>query len=108
MAAWTSVRTSGLTRGEPLTTRETVARETPAMWATSSRVVFVRRLRPPAWVTVTPSAVRALSRLHSTLAPHVKRALSRTIGDISGVAIGRRTGPRQVPGGIAEAAAAAT
>ena len=30
MAAWTSVRTSGLTRGEPLTTRETVARDTPA------------------------------------------------------------------------------
>ena len=54
MAAWTSVRTSGLTRGEPLTTRETVARETPARWATSSRVVLLRRLRPFGWVTVTP------------------------------------------------------
>src|SRR6188508_1536273 len=66
MAAWTSVRTSGLTRGEPLTTRETVARETPAMWATSSRVVLVRRLRPFGCVTVTP--VRCESAL--TLAQH--------------------------------------
>ena len=31
-------RTSGLTLGEPFTTRETVARETPATRATSSRV----------------------------------------------------------------------
>ncbi len=38
MARSTVRRTSALTRGEPLTTRETVARDTPATRATSSRV----------------------------------------------------------------------
>ena len=56
MAAWTSLRTSGLTRGEPLTTRETVARETPARWATSSRVVFA-----------APVAAAGLGHGHSAL-----------------------------------------
>ncbi len=57
MAAWTSLRTSGLTFGEPLTTRDTVARETPARWATSSRVVLVRRVRGLGWATSTPTAL---------------------------------------------------
>ena len=42
MAASTSRRMSALTRGEPLTTRETVALDTPAREATSSRVVPFR------------------------------------------------------------------
>ena len=46
MAACTPSLTSGLTRGESFTTRDTVARETPAMRATSSRVALPFRLRP--------------------------------------------------------------
>ncbi len=42
MAFSTVRRTSALTLGEPLTTRETVARETPATRATSSRVATGR------------------------------------------------------------------
>ena len=45
MAFSTERRTSALTLGDPLTTRETVARETPATRATSSSVATVRRPR---------------------------------------------------------------
>jgi hypothetical protein len=38
MASFTTATTSGVTFGEPLTTRETVARETPARAATISSV----------------------------------------------------------------------
>ena len=79
MAASTSRRTSGLTLGEPLTTRETVARETPARWATSSRVVLVRRFRPLGLGhRQLRLSVRALSRSLRTISPLVKRALSRS------------------------------
>src|SRR5664279_499168 len=76
MAAWTSSLTVGLTRGDRLTTREAVARETPAMRATSSRVTLVRWLRPLDWATdqsaiyksaLTPTdpTISALSRERS-------------------------------------------
>ena len=41
IAAWTRVRVSGATRGEPLRTRDTVAFETPAV-AARSRIVGAR------------------------------------------------------------------
>ena len=62
MAARTPSLTLGLTRGDPFTTRETVARDTPARRATSSRVALVRWLRPLGWATGPPMCVRALSR----------------------------------------------
>src|SRR6185503_699131 len=70
MARSTDRRTSGLTFGEPLTTRETVARETPASRATPSRVAprpFPPCVEVPTWEAAgRPSGevlVRALSRV---------------------------------------------
>src|SRR2546430_4014001 len=45
MARSTAFFASGLTRGEPFTTRDTVARETPATSPTSSSVGWVSRRR---------------------------------------------------------------
>ena len=98
IAASTARRMSGLTLGEPFTTRETVARETPAREATSSRVVPLRRSRVLESATVTPSRVRALSRSVRTISPRVKRALSHSFGGRS-ARFGRRAGvPRPAPG----------
>ncbi len=47
MAAFTAVTTSGLTLGDPFTTRLTVARETFASRATSSSVGAVGRILGP-------------------------------------------------------------
>ena len=74
-AASTARRTSPLTRGEPLTTRETVARETPATLATCSRVAPpVRWSRPGRRHAVLHESALTLLR-HTTRL--VKRALSR-------------------------------
>src|SRR5689334_25424914 len=70
MAFSTERRTSGLTLGEPLTTRETVALETPATRATSSRVATGLAVIGSSWAmvdvglagAVVRSLVRALSR----------------------------------------------
>jgi hypothetical protein len=70
MAFSTERRTSGLTFGDPLTTRETVALETPATRATSSRVATGFAEIGSSWAivdvglagTVVALLVRALSR----------------------------------------------
>src|SRR6187401_484708 len=70
MAFSTERRTSGLTCGDPLTTRETVALETPATRATSSRVATGLAETGSSWGivemglagTVVALPVRALSR----------------------------------------------
>ena len=46
-AALTVATTSGLTWSDPLTTRETVERDTPASAATASRVGAMRRVGVP-------------------------------------------------------------
>src|SRR3954469_20876545 len=77
MAAWTSFRTSGRTFGEPLTTRDTVARETPARWATSSRVVLVRRVRGLGWATVNSACCEsALTLTGQSTSPCQESALT--------------------------------
>ena len=87
MAASTSRRTSGLTRGEPLTTRETVARETPATRATSSRVVLLRRLRPLGCVTVAPSGCESAL----TLVQHTSRRCQESALTLVRSSFGRRS-----------------
>ena len=70
MAFSTERRTSGETLGEPLTTRETVALETPATRATSSRVATGFAMIGSSWAMIdiglagaaVALVVRALSR----------------------------------------------
>src|SRR6059036_705664 len=80
MAASTARRTSSLTRGDSLTTRETVARETPATRATASRVAVPSTplwpFDPSVCATEPPSGVRALSRVYWAQYAHLSRERS--------------------------------
>ena len=55
MARSTAFLAAGLTRGDPLTTRDTVARETPATSPTSSRVGCASRARATLTAGTLPS-----------------------------------------------------
>ena len=104
MAASTSRRMSGLTRGDPLTTRETVARDTPAREATSSRVVPFRP-RAGAFATepIPPceSALTCDSHCSSPLSrerSHASHgARGRVANAVAAVVPRRATGPARGP-----------
>src|SRR3954467_7443243 len=98
MASSTHRPPAPLTFGEPFTTRDTVALETPAARATSSRVVFAAVLsRPFVCVIPTPRLVDsgALGESALTLALHrntacQESALTRSHGDGRQRSSGRR------------------
>src|SRR3954464_12806376 len=81
MAASTARRTSSLTRGDSLTTRETVARETPATRATASRVAVPSAplwpFDPSACATEPPSCESALTLYSAHYAPCQESALTK-------------------------------
>src|SRR6185503_20236358 len=93
-AASTARRTSGLTFGEPLTTLDTVARETPARDATSSRVVPLRRPRVARANSVSSAGCEsALTLMEDHNRPCQESALTFAHGR------GRRRGPWTRAGG---------